>query len=98
MTIPLSMKTRCSLGVVAVALYFVAWLLAEVNVVYGSSLQVFTSCGLALFNVRWHVVAGACVYSVVRRFASKKHRWDLYGPLLALLSAVLIEWETLRYV
>ena len=89
---------RCSLGTLAVVLYFLAWLLAEVTVVYASNLQVVTSCCLALFSVRWYVVAGTCVYSVIRRFAFKQHQWDLYGPLLAVLSAVLIEWETLRYV
>ena len=99
MHIPPNIKARCTFAVLGVLLHYATWRFGVFLIHHETDVEGFGERLLfATFSLRWYVVAEAFVYSVLRRFALKKHEWDIYSPPLALLSAALMSLEIQRYV
>lgn len=99
MHIPVSIKSRFTLGVAVSLLYYLAWRLAVLLISVDQNVEgLGAHFFIGVFYIRWYVVAAVCIYSFVRRFALQKHEWDIYGPPLAVLSAVLIYLEIQKYL
>ena len=92
-------KTRFTLAVLVVLLHYAVWRLGVFLIHHETEVEGFGArLFFATFGLRWYVVAGAFLYSVIQRFAMKIHEWDIYAPPLALLSAALIWLEIQKYV
>ena len=99
MHIPVSIKTRFTLGVAVVLLHYVAWRFGVFLIHHDHDVEGFGAhFFFTTFDLRWYVLAGVCIYSFVRRFAFSKHEWDIYGPILAVLSSALMYLEIQKYV
>ena len=81
--------------------YFIMWLGASRSSAFTTPTKLRgrpPNSFCTVFILCWHVVAGVCAYSVLRRFMLKPHQWDLYGPPLSVLSACLMYLEIQKYV
>jgi hypothetical protein len=99
MHIPASSKARFTVAVVVVLLHYATWRLGVFLLRHETSVEGFGSwLFFAAFGLRWYVVVGAFAYSVLQRFAMRKHEWDIYAPPLAVLSAALMWLEIQQYI
>jgi hypothetical protein len=95
----MSIKTRFTLGVAAVLLHYAAWRFGVFLIKHDHDVEGFGAhLFFMTFDIRWYVVAAVCIYSFVRRFATQKREWDVYGPILSLVSAALMYLEIQKYV
>ena len=98
MRIPTGIKTRFTLGVAIVLLHYAVWRLAVILIRYDHDVEGFAENLLfTTVSLRWYVFALVCTYSIARRFAMRKHEWDIYGPPLAFFSAGTMHLEALKY-
>jgi hypothetical protein len=98
MQISATIKSRFTLGVALVLFHYAAWRVAVVLIHFDHNVEGFGANFLfTTVTLRWYVVASACLYSLLRRFALRKHQWDIYGPPLALVSAAAMHLEALKY-
>lgn len=99
MHIPASIKTRFTLGIAVVLLHYAAWRFGVFLIHHDHDVEGFGAhFFFTTFGLRWYIVTAVCIYSFVRRFALAKHQWDVYGPLLSVLSAELMYLEIQKYV
>jgi hypothetical protein len=91
MCIPDAIKKRFTLGVCVVLLNYVVWRVGAFLDRFGGELDMFgAQLCRTTYHFRWYLIAGACVYSFVRRFVLRRQQWDFYGPALGALIAELM--------
>lgn len=77
-----------------VLLNFAVWHLGVLGDFFGGTID---DVGAVLCRATWFtaplLIAGALVYSPVRRFLLPARTWDFYGPSIAILSYVIMQWE-----
>ena len=99
MSVVAAIKTRFTLGVVVALMHYIAWRFAVLLIRYDHDIEGFGAhFFFGIVYVRWYVVAAVCIYSFIRRFVLREREWDIYGPPLAALSAVLMYLEIQKYI
>ncbi len=99
MHIPVSIKSRLTIGVAVALLYYAAWRFGVFLIHHDHDVEGFGAhFFFTTFDIRWYVVAAVCIYSVARRFVLRPHKWDVYGPILAVLFSALMYLEIQKYV
>lgn len=99
MQVLLSIRNRFTIGVGLALFHYLAWRVAVFGIHHSTEVEgAAADFFFTVFSIRWYVVAGVCVYSVLRRFVLRPHQWDLYGPPLSVLSASLMYLEIQKYV
>jgi hypothetical protein len=99
MHVPLAIKSRFTPGVAVALSHYLAWRLAVFAIRFDHDIEgIGAHFFFGVVIIRWYVVAGVCIYSVLRRFVLRQREWDIYGPPLATLSAVLMYLEIQPYL
>ena len=90
------LKENLSIGIIAVLINFVVW---HVGILFNYWGGLIDEIGAGLCRVTFVIaiflIPLTIIYSFLRRYIFSAHRWDRYGPILAIVGFSIIYLEYL---